>query len=176
MRPSFACALACALVCACAGYRPYVPTVPEGTKRVETVPLPPDPAAEPLPEGYAKGDWVEPLEAGSCLDKKGETVAEASAPCPLRSGIAISEERAYRDALYRTRYKELRTTCEADRQVMGAHRELYEGRLKLADQAIQDLQPGWWDRHKFQIGTVGGIILGAAATIAILAVTDEVRQ
>jgi hypothetical protein len=172
---SLACALVCALVCACAGYKPYVPTVPEGTKRVESTPLPPDPAKEPLPDGFAKGEWVEPLEAGSCLDKKGETTAEA-VPCPARSGIAVSEERAYRDGLYRVRYKELRTTCEADRQVWGAHRELYEGRLKLADQAIQDLQPKWWDRHKFQIGTIGGIILGVAATVAILAVTEEVQE
>ena len=168
-------ACACALVSACAGYKPYFPTVPKGTKRVESTPLPPDPAKEPLPEGFAKGDWVEPLEAGGCLDKKGETTAEGF-PCPARSGIAVSEERAYRDALYRTRYKELRTTCEADRQVFGVHRELYEERLKLADQALQDAVPGWWDRHKFQVGTVGGIILGAAATIAILAVTDEVQK
>ena len=161
-------ACACALVGACASYKPYMPTVPEGTKRVEVTPLPPDPAEEPLPDGFAKGEWVEPLEAGGCLDQP--------QPCPKRSGIAVSEERAWRDGLFRLRYKELRRAYEADRSVWGAHRELYEERLKLADHAIQDLQPSWWERHDWQIGVMGGIIAGVATTIAILAITDEVQK
>ena len=37
-------------------------------------------------------------------------------------------------------------------------------------------QPGWWDRNKFQIGVVGGVILGIITSVAILAVTEEVRK
>ena len=168
-------ACACALVSACAGYRPYVPTVPQGTNRVEVKPLPPDPAEAALPEGFAKGDWAEPLEVGGCLDKAGNQTVEMF-PCPARSGILLSEEKAWRVGLYQIRYRELRRNYSADQEVWGVHRELYETRLKLADQAIQDMQPGWWDRHKFQIGTVGGIIIGVAASVAILSVTDEVKQ
>jgi hypothetical protein len=153
----------------CGGFAPYKPTVPDSArKRIEVRPLPPDPATEKLPEGFPKGDWVIPYEAKECREKPEE--------CPQISGILISESRAYFDAMYRVRYKELRKTFEADRSVMGVHRELYESRLELADREIQNLQPGWWDRHKFQIGVVGGIVLGVAASVAILAATDEVRQ
>jgi hypothetical protein len=54
--------------------------------------------------------------------------------------------------------------------VWAAHRELYEKRLQLADQAIQKLQPTWWERHKLQLGVVGGFVLGSALTIAIFAI------
>lgn len=161
-------------VVGCAGPRPYVPTVPESaTKRVEKAPLPPDPAEEELPAEVSKGDWVEPLEEADCLNSDGTPRKGAPRPCPSRSGIAVSEERAFRDAKYRIRYRELRRNYEADREVWGAHRELYEERLKLADQAIQDLQPSWWDRHKFQLGVIGGIVLGVASSVAIIAVTPD---
>ena len=154
---------------ACGGVRPTRPTVPNSViKRVEQRPLPPDPATEPLPDGVPKVEWVRPLERGEC--------EKAPKPCPAVSGLAISEARAFRDAKYRIRYKELRSNYGADRQVWGAHRELYETRLGLADQTIQDLQPRWWDRNKFQIGVVGGVILGIITSVAILAVTEEVRK
>ena len=154
---------------ACGGVQSTRPTVPDTVvKRVEQQPLPPDPADEPLPDGIPPGEWVEPVEAGACAGK--------APPCPEKSGILVSEARAVRDAKYRVRYKELRKNYEADRVVWGAHRELYEERLKLADREIQDLQPNWWDRNKLQIGVVGGVIIGIATSVAILAVTDEVRQ
>lgn len=129
--------------------------------RVEEQPLPPDPAQEKLPDGVPVGDWVEPLEAGSC--------AQAPATCPPRSGIVVSEARAARDALYRIRYPELRRTFEADRQVMKAHRELYEERLRHADLAIQKLQPGWWQRHGSSIAFIGGFLLSTVASVAVFA-------
>lgn len=145
------------LFLACAGTLPTAPTVPDA-KRVEKEQLPPDPENEPLDANVPRGIWVKSLEANSCAQG-----------CPTDSGIFVSEERAVRDGKYRLRYRELRTTFEADRAVFAAQRELYETRLKLADQAIQRLQPGWWETHKFQIGTIGGFVLGTAAAIAIFA-------
>ena len=161
--------LSIVLMVGCGGFAPYKPTVPTSVrKRVEMRPLPPDPATEKLPEGFPKGDWILPYEAKAC--------AEDPKTCPDQSGLLVSEERAYFNALYRTRYGEIRKIFGADRSVWGVHRELYESRLELADREIQNLQPSWWDRHKFQFGVVGGIVLGITASVAILAATDEVRQ
>jgi len=159
---------------ACAGPRFQVPTVPDSViKRVESRELPPDPAVEPIPDNIPKGDWVAPIEKGECLDASGTPETGAPSPCPVESGIVISEERAYRAALYRIRYRELRKTYESDRMVWSAHRELYEERLKLAGQAIEDLQPSWFDNNKFPLGVVGGVVLGIATSVAILSVTDR---
>ena len=170
--------LASVLMSACASQRSaYVPTVPESAiKRVEEQPLPPDPAEEPIPDEIPKGDWVVALDKGECLDENGVPENSATRPCPADSGIAVSEERAYRDGLYRLRYKELRKNYTADKQVWGVHRELYEERLKLSHKAIQDLQPSWWDRNKLSVGVVLGIVTGVATSVAILTVTEAVRD
>jgi hypothetical protein len=140
--------------------------------RVEEEPLPADPETEKLEGNVPPEDWVEPLEPGACLDSSGKPVAGAPKPCPVRAGIAMSEAKAARFGLYKIRYKELRTDFVSDRNVWKAQRELYEKRLQLADQAIQDLQPGWWDRHKAEFGVIGGFVLGAAMTIAIVSVAN----
>jgi hypothetical protein len=168
-------ALAVFCLFGCATVKPTPPTVAPGQKRVEDTPLPPDPETEKLPDGTPKGEWVKPLEKGSCVKADGTPVPHAPQPCPNVSGISMSEEKAARLTLYKIRYPELRLNYKADRQVWKAHRELYETRLKLADEAIQKLQPGWWTRHKFQVGVVGGLILGAAATIAIFEIAQEAK-
>jgi len=161
---------------ACAGPRVYVPTVPDSViKRVEERELPPDPEKEKIPEEIPKGEWVEPINKGECLDTAGTPDTEATRPCPAKDGIAMSEETAYRSGLIKIRYRELRKTYEADRMVWSAHRELYEERLKLADKAIHDLQPTWWDRNKLQFGVVGGLVLGVATSVAIIYATDQAR-
>jgi hypothetical protein len=133
------------------------PTVPPGEARVEERPLPPDPATEPLPAGMVEENKVEGLEQGD------------PAPFP---GILVSEDRATRDGYFRIRYPELRKQYEGDQQVWKAHRELYETRLVLADQAIRDLQPTWWERNAFSLGLFGGSVLGTALTVAIFAVVN----
>jgi hypothetical protein len=158
----------------CAGPRFQAPTVPDSViKRVETRELPPNPATEPIPENIPRGDWVTTIAKGECLDTDGTPELGATNPCPAKSGIVISEERAYRSALFRIRYVEIRKTFDADRMVWSAHRELYEERLKLAGQAIEDLQPSWFDRNKLPLGVVGGVVLGIATSVAILSVTDR---
>ena len=161
---------------ACAGPRIVQPTVPESViNRVETRELPTDPAKATVPEEFERGDWVVPINKGDCLDEDGTPETEATKPCPFFNGIAVAEERAYRDGLYRIGYKELRSLYELDRKVWAAHRELYEERLKLADKAIQDLQPSWFDRNKLQLGVIGGVLVGVATTVAVLAVTNQVE-
>lgn len=170
----YSCVVLALVLMGCAGPRFQVPTVPDSViKRVEERELAPDPAVEPIPDNIPKGDWVTSIEKGECLDTSGTPELGAPSPCPVESGIIISEERAYRAALYRIRYREMRKTYGADRMVWSAHRELYEERLKLAGQAIEDLQPGWIDRNKLPLGVVGGVILGIATSVAILSVTDR---
>jgi hypothetical protein len=126
------------------------PTVPPGEARVEVLPLPPDGRSEPLPEGFADDQRVEAVEEGG------------KAPF---SGLLFGEGRAARGDLVLTRYAELRTRYEQDRKVWEAHRELYETRLRLADEAIRDLQPGWWERNALSLGVVGGLVLGVVVGV-----------
>lgn len=133
--------------------------------------LPPDPVEEALPEGIPTDPpetAVEALEAGSCPP-------DAVQPCPAQSGILVSEARAARDALFRIRYRELRRTYEADRQVWAAHRELYETQVRLDREEIQRLQPGFWEEHDAEILGVVGFVIGAAITIGIMAVIETTR-
>ncbi len=143
-----------ALCMSCAGARPLPPTVVQ-ERRVEERTLPPDPETEKL-EGPQE-EWVEPLESGTC---------------PTRSGIAMSEAKAARLGLFKIRYVELRRLYEADRMIWKAHRELYEERLELADRTIQNLQPRWWDRHKGEVGVIGGFVLGVGVAFASLALAN----
>jgi hypothetical protein len=134
------------------------PTVPVGEKRVEAIPLPPDPATEDM---------------GTFCKSSG---LPESPPCPdaaaLNDQRVFGEGRVYRDGLYRIRYRELRSNYEADRKVWVAHRELYETRLGLADKAIRDLQPNWWERNAFTLGVFGGTTLGIVMSVAIFAVAN----
>lgn len=162
------------LLASCASRAQVVPTVPESAlKRVEEQDLPPDPKQEKLPDGLPKGDWIISMEKGSCVNEDGVMVNDY--PCPDKDGILSSEERAYRDGLFRIRYKELRENYQADKELWKVHRELYETRLQLAAQAIEDLQPSWWDRNKLQLGMVSGIVLGIASSAAIIVVTEQIR-
>lgn len=139
--------------------------------------LPPDPATESLPAGAsATSDFVEAQEAGSCLDNHGQPAADAPHPCPARPGILEGETRAARDGLFRLRYREIRVLYEADRQVWGAQRSLYEGQLQRADQHIQSLRPSWWQQNVLGLGLAGGFLLGAATVIAVLAVTNQIQH
>lgn len=163
--------LVLACVTACASPRVVAPTVAE-SHRVETEPLPPDPETEKLEGSAPDEDWIEPLEPGSCVDVSGKPLPGITRPCPARAGIAMSEARAARFGLFKIRYKELRINYVSDRKVWAVQREVYETRLKLADQAIQDLQPDWWDRHKGEFGVIGGFIIGAAISVSIFALSN----
>lgn len=143
--------LSLTLLIGCATPSAYVPTVAV-ERRVEDRALPPDPTTESLPPGTPPGEWVEPAEKGQTLTK---------------SGIIVSESRAARDALFRVRYPELRRNYEADRMLWQAHRELYEARLKAADEALRKAEPGWWQQHGPAVGVLGGFLVGAVLTVTL---------
>lgn len=137
------------------------PMVPEvETKRPEMAPLPPNPADEPLPEKTPKGDWLYPVEK----DEKADD-----------AGILVSEERATRDGMYRVRYKELRSICEADRAQWKAQRDIYEWQVAAARDALKKAEPNWFDKHKGDLGLLGGLVLGITMTVAAGAAITHVK-
>ena len=123
------------------------------TRRPELRTLPPNPRTEPLPDKFAGEEWVEPAEVGQVVAKP---------------GLLVSEARVARDILFRTRYDELRTLYDEDRNVWVAHRDYYEQRLAQADGVIRDLQPNWWDQHKdyFYLAAFG-ILAGYTLTLYV---------
>jgi len=141
------------LLVACAAPSSVRAPLVEAGRVVEARALPPDPSTEVLPEGTTPGDWIEPMAEGLRAPK---------------DGLLVSEERAARDILYRSRYRELRTLYEADRQVWVAHRALYEGQLVRLNDEVDSLQPNWWDRHGTAMSALGGIVLGSGLTIAVI--------
>jgi hypothetical protein len=90
------------------------------------------------------------------------------------AGILVSEARAARDALFRIRYRELRRTYEADRQVWGAHRELYEEQIRRDREALEQARPDWWEQNDATVVGAITFILGAAITVGIVAAIDYV--
>lgn len=132
---------------------------------------------EPLPEGVPvrPGEgYVVPVTAGECVGEDGSPLVTES--YPAESGFMISEARANRDALYRLRYREMRLTYEADRQVWSAHRELYEAQIVADREEISNLQPTWWERHDGTVLTAVGVVVGAAITVAITFAVNQASE
>lgn len=153
------------LLSGCVTLQPVPLTVPEN-KWVEAQPLPVDPATEKVEA--PDGEWAVALNAGDCWDEKGEKDAAAPKPCPEKSGILFSEGKAGRLKLYEISYKALRLNYEADRQVFGAQRLLYEARLRDAGEAAQRDQPGWVKAHAAELGVLGGMVVGAAMAVGVI--------
>lgn len=140
------------------------PTVPiDPSHRPEMRELPPDPGATPPTPSE---DWALPIEAATCTTSESFTF-------DVPAGIELSEEKVTRCLTYRTRYDELRSLYESDRMVWGAHRELYEERLRLSGEEIYNLQPDWWDENKFAIGVAIGVVLGIGVSIGVYAAADN---
>lgn len=154
-----------ALLSGCATLAPVPLTVPE-TKWVEAQPLPVDPATEKI---EAKdGDWVVPLDEEECIGKDGKVPASAPKPCPGRGGLLVSEEKITRLKLFQLGYVQLRANYAADRSVWSSQRALYEARLKDAGEAIQKLQPDWFQLHATEIGMLFGMVVGVATAVGVV--------
>lgn len=154
------------VVCAgCATLQTVPPTVPEW-KHAEDEPLPPDPGAADV--NSPDGEWVLPMDEQECITKDGKLTADAPKPCPGKGGILMSEAKALRFKLYQLGYQQLRVNYVADRRVWTAQRLLYEARLKDAGEALQKAQLTWFERHAFQLGILGGALIGAAMSIGIV--------
>lgn len=86
----------------------------------------------------------------------------------IKKGILMSAEKAAWLAKYKIKYDDLRTWTELERELWSGKWAIERKNLMLADQKIEDMQPGWWDRNKFEVGMATGIILGALAAIGIM--------
>lgn len=124
-----------------------------GDSIVEARPLPPDPASVDLSKYPGDESHVVALEAGM--------------PSPF-AGILVDERRAARDWTYRESYIQLRSNYEGDQKELAAQRRIYEEQLNAASKQIESLQPTWWSTHKFEVGFIGGLILGVVVPVAII--------
>lgn len=127
-----------------------------GTARKEIVA--PTPELEPMPEAppenvAADKRWVISVEKPEDATKK---------------GVLMSAEKAAWLAKYKIKYDDLRTWSGLERELWSGKWAIAQKNLMLADQKIEDLQPGWWDRNKFEVGMGVGILLGALAAIGIM--------
>ena len=140
---------------------PPTPIFIAESRRPEERELPLNPRTEQLPSGFSGEEWVEPLEQGAVA---------------LKAGLLISESRAARDILVRTRYDEMRSLYSADQDVWRVQRKYYEERLQFADQAILGLQPTWWDLNKDAFFFWGGVVLGTGLTLGVTSVAVGVTR
>jgi hypothetical protein len=138
---------------ACATAQPLTITLIPRSDWVEVAKLPPTPMEDVLvsPSSTAVG-----LSAGE------------KAPF---GGVLLPEDKLSRSLAYKARYDELRVNYTEDRKIWTSHRELYEDQLKACEKKFKELQPGWFDQHKLELGILGGIVLGIAATAAAAKVT-----
>lgn len=124
---------------------------------VETKPLPTRPDAEQIP---ADKDWVVPLAAGQAAAK---------------DGILLSPEKAGRAKLWQDGYNALYNLYGIDRQIWTQQRIVYDERLSQANAEIKRVSPSWWDENKGTVCWVGGFLMGAATSVAIVYGLDHVK-
>lgn len=124
---------------------------------VESKPLPDRPDAIAIPEDQ---NWAKPLMAGQCTEA---------------DGIILSPEKAARAKLWQEGYNGLRGLYETDRQIWQNHRIVYEERTSQANAEIKRLSPSWWAENSSQILWVGGFLMGAATSIAIVYGLEHVK-
>lgn len=127
-------------------------------QRVEEKSLPERPDAVAI---APENDWVKPMKAGDSTDKP---------------GVLLSPDKAARAKKWQDGYNNLRDLYELDRQIWVQHRIVYDERIAQANAEIKRLSPSWWDENKSQILWVGGFVMGAATSIAIVYGLDNVRQ
>lgn len=135
------------------------PKIPE-INRPERISLPPDPEDEPLPAGVPNQNWIRPVEKGSC-DK-------SPSSCPDSSGLMSSEARAFRDGMYRLRYRELKTNYQQDRLIWDIQRQYYERDAAKMEHDLSILRPGILDRYGLPLGVVGGFVIGISISTLFL--------
>jgi len=168
-----------------AAQTPEVRPLVADDRRPEAREMVQDARDESLPEGtpqHLPESYVMPVEAGECIPEDGRRIPPSDeelvllGPCPEESGIFVSEARANRDAIYRIRYREMRDTYRADRQVWSAHRELYEAQVAADREEIARLQPTFWEQHDGEILATLGVIVGAALTVAITFAVNQASE
>ena len=137
-------------------------TLPDSTFESEIPPEPERPAR------------ISTIPVEQCVVGEGEE-AEETGP-----GILFSDESAAYVGRLRIGYDELRRLYIIDSRTRERERQIYERALSNADEEIQRqaqrAERTWWEQHGGVVGLVSGIVVGVAATIGVLAATEEVRS
>lgn len=81
--------------------------------------------------------------------------------------ICLTEPLAVEYREFRIGYGYLHDLYLSDQTVWTAHREVYETKIQLLQDEVEDLQPTWWEKNDGHIMGAAGFILGTVATIAV---------
>jgi hypothetical protein len=151
-------ALVLIFLVSCAASTPVVQYAGIDPKQyVETKTLPDRPDKDPIP---ADKDWVIPLAAGQTAKQ---------------DGVLLSPEKAGRAKLWQDGYLGLRSLYDIDRQIWTQQRIIYDERLSQANAEIKRRSPSWWDENKGTLSWVGGFVMGAATSVAIVYGLEHVK-
>lgn len=125
-----------------------------------------------VPDEVARPDsGVSTLPVESCQDIDGN---------PTPGGVLFSDETAAYVARLRIGYDEMRQLYIIDSRTRDRERQIYETALANADDEIQRqaqrAERTWLEQYGGVVGLVAGIVVGVAATIGVLAATEEVRS
>lgn len=85
-------------------------------------------------------------------------------------GVCMTEARSLLMADEKIELKELKQTHAVDLKLWLFKEDQYKLGLKERDERLaqqEEALNGFWNRNKFEIGVVGGFIIGAALTIGI---------
>lgn len=101
-------------------------------------------------------------------------------PVQTGPGVFLSTEMAIRAARLRVAYDELRGLYQVDLRTMDRERDVYESHLRLASAEITRLrgvaQRSWFEQNAGLLGLLGGVIVGVAVVLGVLAATVEIRE
>ena len=143
------------LLCACVtsnGYtRMQLPVIATGA-RPEEIEMPPNPLEEPVSNEFPNPTLVEPVSEGDVA---------------ISDGLLVGEGWFVRHQNLKARYKELRALRDADFLLWKAHRKLYEEQIALADEALANAQPQWWEQYVPTACFVGGVMVTSAIVFAV---------
>jgi hypothetical protein len=123
------------------------------------------PAYEPLFSNRPEAAALPPTPQDDVADSNDPVVGLSKGdPAPF-DGVLLGEKKAARVKAFQIRYQELRSLYLADRNVWKAQREVYEFQLEAHEKQIYALAPSWFQQHKFELGFLGGLVLGTTGTI-----------
>ena len=93
-------------------------------------------------------------------------------------GVMLSQEMAVAAGRLRVAYDEMRGLYLVDLRTMDRERAIYERQLQLADEEIQRqstrAERSWLEQNGGVLGLVGGILIGVAVSVGIVAAMDGV--
>lgn len=141
--------------------------------------LPDDPGSKPIdPEDNWVHGTIGPPELVDPLDAlAGDVFCQRAGMDPsvdytlMPGGILMSEQKAKRCAEYKLAYEELRKLYIIDIGAWKTKTTIYTSELDLCQKKVNELtkkaKKGWWDKNKFTVGMLLGVVVGVAVTGAV---------